>query len=97
MNTFLKVLLFVILGLVCLKLLPFLFIPVALAFAGLLAVGALLMGGVATVAATGLTVVAGILAVALVLVAALSPIWIPVLAIVGLVSLCRRGGKATAV
>ena len=93
MKTFWKALLFVVLGLVILHLCPVLLVPVMLGFAAALVIGTVLLSGVAAVAATGLSLVAGLLAVVLVLLAVLSPIWLPVLAIVGLVSLCRRGRK----
>ena len=96
MKTFWKVLLFILVGLVCLHFLPVLLVPVVLGFLAMLAVGALLLGGLASVAATGLSVIAGILVVVLVLLAVLSPIWVPVLAIVGLISLFRRNSKAAA-
>ena len=88
MKTFWKILLFVALGLVILHLCPVLLVP------AMLVVGTVLLSGVAAMAVTGLSLVAGLLAVALVLLAVLSPIWLPVLAIVGLVSLCHRGRKA---
>ena len=96
MKTFGKVLLIVILALVCLRLLPLLMGASLLALAVLFGVAIVLAGGVAAVAATGLTAVAALLAVVLVVAAVLTPIWLPVLAIAGLVSLCRRSGKTAA-
>lgn len=93
MKTFWKVLLFILVGLVCLRFLPVLLIPMVLGLLAMFAIGALLLGGLATVAATGISVIGGTLVVVLVLLAALSPIWVPVLAIVGLVSLFRRGNR----
>jgi hypothetical protein len=96
MKTFWKILLIGLLVLVCLHLCPVLLVPVMLGFAALLVIGSLLAGGLAALAATGLSLVAGLLAVALVVLAVLSPIWLPVLAVVGLVSLCRRGRRTAA-
>ena len=80
MKTFLKVLLIMIALVVAVKLLPAVFVLVCLAAAG-----------IALVAVSGLSILAGILCAALVVAALLSPIWLPVLAIVGLVALCRSG------
>ena len=91
-----KILLFVALGLIVLHLCPLLLVPVMLGLAATLVIGIVMLSGVATVAATGLSVVAGLLVVVLVLLAVLSPIWLPVLAIVGLVSLCRRRHRTAA-
>jgi hypothetical protein len=95
MKTFLKILLFVVVGLVVIHVFPILFVPVMIGFVALMVVGALMMGGVAAIAGVGLALLAGLLAVALVILAVLAPVWLPVLAIVGLVSLCRRRPKAT--
>ena len=95
MNTFLKVLLCLVLGIVAIKL-PLLVLPVILVGLALLVVGILLGGGVAAVAGVGLAILTGLLVVTVVLVAALSPIWIPVLAIVGLIALIRRSGRVRA-
>ena len=88
-----KVPLIILVALLCFRILPVLLLPVFIGLVAALAIGALLLGGLATVAATGISVVAGVLAVVLVLLVALSPIWVPVLAIVGLVSLFRRNRK----
>ena len=96
MKTFLKILLAVLAVLVCLKILPFLFGVAVVDLAGALAAGVVLVGGVASLAAVGLSVVAAILAVVLVAAAVLAPIWLPVLAVVGLISLCRRNRPVTA-
>ena len=82
MKTFLKIALLVVLALVAIKLLPL-----------TLALGCLLGLAVAALLAVGVSALAGMIAIALVVVAALAPLWIPVLAIVGLVSLLRRGGR----
>ena len=85
MKTFLKILLFVVLALVAIKLLP-----VTLALACVLA------GGCALIAAVGVSVMAVGLGVTLAIAALLSPIWLPILAIVGLIMLIKRGNGATA-
>ena len=96
MNTFGKILLFTLLALVVLHLFPLLLIPVGLAVAAMLALGALLVGVLAALLGTGLSLGAGVLAVVLVLVAVLAPIWLPVLAIYGLVKLCSRNDQVVA-
>ncbi len=79
MKTFLKILVLALLALVVIKLFPLLMIPVVVALVGLLIAGAALAGGALVV-----------LMVTLALLAALSPIWIPVLVVIGLISLIRR-------
>ena len=71
MKTFLKVLLFVLLGLLAIKLLPFVLVPVFVAGISLLVVA--------------------LVALLVTLLAVLSPIWIPVLAVIGLIALIRSG------
>jgi hypothetical protein len=83
MKTFLKVLLLLVAALVCIKLLPF---ALGLACASLAVLGGLALLG-ASLAALFVTV-------ALLAALVLSPIWVPVLLICGLVALCRRGGSA---
>ena len=96
MNTFGKILLFTLVALVVIHLCPILLVPVMLGVAAMLVIGTLLVGGVAAVLGTGLSLVAGVLAVVLVLLAVLAPIWLPLLAIYGLVKLCSRNRKVTA-
>lgn len=79
MKTFLKILLAAVLLIVAIKLSPILFVG---ALIGMLVAGIL---GV-----LGLSLLAALLAVALAFTVALAPIWIPVLAVIGLVSLFRR-------
>lgn len=78
MNTFLKILLAAVLLVIAIKLSPVLFLA---ALVGLLA--AAVLGSI------GLSLVAALIAVLLAFAVALSPIWIPVLVIVGLVKLFR--------
>jgi hypothetical protein len=82
MKAFLKVLVLVILALVAIKLLP---LTIGLGFAA----GLLLVGFVAL----GLSVLAGVAVLALFLGAVLSPIWIPVALLLGLIALLRRAGR----
>ena len=86
MKTFWKILLIVVAVIVAIKLLPVVF------FMGCLAAG--LLAGLAVL---GVSLAALLLCAALVVLAILSPIWIPVLAIVGVVALLRRNGAAKVV
>lgn len=79
MNTFLKVLLIVIGVIVALKVLPF-----------ALVMGGLALAGIAAAAIAGFSLVAAFLVAAFLVTVLLSPIWVPVLAIVGVIALCRR-------
>lgn len=83
MKTFLKILLVAALLIIAIKFSPVIFV---FALAGLVAA--------AVLGVVGLSLVAALLAVLLAFAVALSPIWIPVLAIVGLVSLFKRSGRA---
>jgi hypothetical protein len=85
MKTFLKIFLIVVVSLLALKFLPVVLVG---AFVGLLV--AALLG------AFGLTLVGLLLAVAVALAVALSPIWIPVLIVMGVISLCRKLGARPA-
>lgn len=83
MKTFLSALLLVLLAVVALKLLPLVF--------GL----ACALGALATlVLLAGASAAAVVIAVALVGAAVLSPLWIPVLAVVGIVALVRHRRRA---
>jgi hypothetical protein len=79
MKTFLKIALMVLLVVVAVKLSPLILLA---------ALGGLLVAGV--VGALGLSLVAVLLAVTLALAAVLSPIWVPGLLAVGIISLWRR-------
>jgi hypothetical protein len=84
MKTFLKVLLMAAILILAIKFSPVLFIA---AFAGLV---------VATVlGVVGISLVAALLAVVLALALALSPIWITVLIVMGLISLFRKTEERT--
>lgn len=84
MKTFLKVLLMAAILIIAIKFSPVIFIG---AIVGLVAAGIL---GV-----VGISLVAALLAVLVAFAVALSPIWIPVLVIMGLVSLFRKTGERT--
>ena len=82
MKTFLKIILVAALLVVAIKISPVLFVA---AFAGLVVA--------AVLGVVGISLLAGLVAVLLSLAVALSPIWIPVLCIVGIVSLCRKSER----
>jgi hypothetical protein len=83
MKTFLKILLAAVLLVIAIKFSPALFF---LALAGLLAA--------AVLGAVGVSLLAVLAAIVLAFALALSPIWIPVLIVIGLVSLFRRDRTA---
>lgn len=83
MKTFLKILLVAVLLVLAIKFSPVLFV---LGVAGLIA--AVVLGAV------GLSLLAALVAVLLAFALALSPIWIPVLAVIGLVSLFKRNSAS---
>ncbi len=85
MNTFLKVLLIVIATVIAVKLLPIVF--------GLLCGVAALLAGLGIV---GVSLVALLVCAVLVVAAILSPIWLPILAIAGAVTLYRRNNNNSA-
>jgi len=85
MNTFLKILLIAVLALLAIKFIP---IVALAAFVGLLIA--------AVLGVVGLSLVAALLAVGICLAMALSPIWIPVLVVMGLISLFRKLGSKPA-
>lgn len=94
MKTALKIFLIVLIALLIIKLAPLLLVP-----AGLVFFLCLLVGGAVTAVLLGccagvVGLVVALLVAALALVAVLSPLWIPVLMVLGLIALCRRlGGK----
>ncbi|MSU45806.1 MAG: hypothetical protein EXS42_01425 [Lacunisphaera sp.] len=79
MKTFLKIFLIVVLALLAIKFIPVVFVG---AFVGLIIAAVLV--------AAGLSLVATLLAVGIALALALSPIWIPVLVVMGAISLFRK-------
>jgi hypothetical protein len=82
MNTFLKIVLLVIAVIVAIKLLP---ITIGL--------GGLFIGLLVGLAAMGVSALLALLGLGLALAALTSPIWIPVLLIVGLVALIKRTSR----
>jgi hypothetical protein len=82
MKTFLKILVIAALLIVAIKLSPLIFLA---AFAGLIAA--------AVLGAVGVSLLVALAAVLLAFAVALSPIWIPVLAVVGIVSLFRKADR----
>jgi hypothetical protein len=83
MKTFLKVLLMAALLVIAIKFSPIIFIA---ALVGMVA--AALLGVI------GLTLIIVLLSVLLAIAVALSPIWVPILAVIGLISLFRRQAPA---
>ncbi len=79
MKTFLKVLLVAVLLIVAIKISPLMFVA---ALIGLVAA--------AVLGVVGLSLVAALVAIVIALAGALAPIWIPVLLVMGAISLCRR-------
>ena len=96
MKTALKILLGVVLALVAIKLLPILLFPIGIGLVALLVVVAVALAVVLAVAGAGFAAAGVILGVAVALLAALSPVWVPVLAVVGLIALCRRSRRVKA-
>lgn len=84
MKTFLKILLVAALLIIAIKISPILFLG---AFAGLIVA--------AVLGVIGISLLAGLAAVLLSLTVALSPIWIPILVVVAIVSLCRKDDQGT--
>lgn len=83
MKTFLKIALIALAVLVLIKLLPFTLIA------------GCIIGAVAAIAlVVGVSSAAAILCVAALFLAVLSPIWLPVAAVIGIVSLVRRNKRA---
>jgi hypothetical protein len=83
MKTLLKVLLIAALLIVAIKLSPVIFVGALL---GLIAA--------AVLGAVGISLVAALVGVLIACAVALSPIWIPILVILGLVSLFKKNGNA---
>ena len=86
-EAFLKILLVLVVALIFVHFAPFIAVPLAAVLALILAVAAVVLtvGGIA-----GAAVLFGLLLTATVLAAALSPIWIPVAAILGIIWLIKK-------
>ena len=95
MNTFLKVLLCVVAAVIALKLLPFLLFPIMAGGFAILVVAGLVLGGVMAFAGAGIAVITTLLLGVIALLAVSSPLWIPVLLVVGLVALICRIARAS--
>jgi hypothetical protein len=85
MNDFLKVLLLLLVVIVAVKLLPAIF-----------ALGFVLGLAVVVMGAVGVSILATTSFASAILLAVLSPIWVPVLVVVGLIGLIKRNGRRTA-
>jgi hypothetical protein len=85
MKTFLKGVLLVIVALLAVKFLPLIF-----------ALGCLLAAAVIGLLAIGASAIAALLGSAIVLAAVLSPVWVPVLAIIGIIALVKRSSRRSA-
>lgn len=95
----LKVLLIVAGAIVLVHFWPWAMAPLVIGLVLVLGLGALLLAGVAAVGAVGVGVIVGLLATGIALLAFLSPVWIPVLAVVGMVGLIKKlcGSKSPTV
>lgn len=87
MNTFLKILLCAIAVVLALKFLPLIFGGLLIGFVATLVLAGLLLGGLGV----GLCL---LLVPALVLLGIFAPLWIPVLAVIGLIALVRCCARA---
>jgi len=93
MKTFLKVVLILIAAVMVVKLLPALVLIGGLSLGGLVLVGLGLLAVGGVLGAVGLSVAAALLGIAAVVALALSPVWVPVLVIVGIVALVRWNSR----
>ncbi len=82
MNTFLKVVLLVIAALIALKLLPLIF-----------GLGCFLAAAIVALLAFGASAIATMFGAMIGLAVLLAPIWVPVLAVIGLITLIKRGTR----
>jgi hypothetical protein len=82
-KAFLKILLLVVVALLALKLLPL-----------TLGLGCILAAGLLGLLALGVSVLAAVVGGIVILAAVLSPIWLPVLIIIGLVALLKRRNRS---
>ena len=96
MKTFLlgcgKVLLVLVLAIVLVHLWPITVVPFTVGFVLVLGLGTILMVGLVAAGAVGVAAVVGLLAGAIALLAVLSPVWIPVLVVAGIVWLVKKSG-----
>lgn len=94
--TLLKVLLVVAVAWFVYHAFPLIMAPLAALAATLLVVGGLLSGGLLAVGALCLAVVIPLLLAFLALVGLTSPLWLTILAVIGLIALCRGGARRPA-
>jgi hypothetical protein len=85
MNTFLKVVLLLLAAVIAVKLLPL-----------TLALGCIFAVALGIFALVGISMVAALICLGLLLAAVLSPIWIPLLVVIGLIALTKRCTRAPA-
>jgi hypothetical protein len=94
MKTGLKIFLVLIAALLVLKLLPVILVMGGFSLAGLVVVvGGLLVAALGVLVLLGVSVSAAVLALALVVAVALSPIWVPMLAVIGLIFLLKKAKR----
>jgi hypothetical protein len=93
MKTGLKIFLVLIAALLVLKLLPVILVMGGFSLAGLVVVGGLIVAALGVLVLLGVSVSVAALAVALVVAVALSPIWVPVLAVIGLIFLLKKAKR----
>ncbi len=96
MKTFFKIILLIAAVVVVFHCWPLLAAPLGAAVAVGVIGGGLVVLALLAVAGVGVGALAAILAVATVFLVGLSPLWVPVLLIVGIVSLFRRAARAKA-
>ena len=96
MKTFLKVVLLFAVVALLIHLWPLAAVPLAIGGVIALIVGAVLASGVAVIGGVLVTLVCALVGVLLTVAVAASPIWLPILAIIGLVALVRRGSRTPA-
>ena len=96
MKTFLKVLLILIAAVIAIKLLPVLLVIGGVGIGGLLLAGCLLVAAVGVLATLGLSIAAAVVAVALIVTVALSPIWVPIAVVLGIIALVRKTPRTAA-
>jgi hypothetical protein len=73
---------------------PVAVVPLVVVLLLVLGLGVLLLTGLVTAGALGACVAIGLLAAAVVLLAVLSPVWIPLAAVMGIVWLVRKLGRS---
>ena len=96
MNTFLKILLFVLAALLVLHFWPLAVAPFLVIAGAVLLLGTVAASGVAVIVSVVVGVLGSVLGLVCALAAVLSPIWIPVVLVLGIVALVRRSSRAVA-